>query len=385
VKWVLFGVLFCSSYLWAGSGPQPSQALVITNVNVVDTRSGVIHPGMTVAIKNDKIAAIGKVAITKPGPSVQVVNGNGGFLIPGLWDMNTHLRLAGTGETQRAGWLELYLAQGVTGIRDLDAIQKKGEVVDPGLRPDIEEEAAAPSDSRSTLRHSIENLDDVFIACQARPSDLQQRGVADKLEPVSAEASETYDPAIAYKTFLELSDNATWVVPSLVASEASSGFSHSALEEAAVREPENGAVPIQAKSHFQRARELVRAMHRAGVQLLAGTNGPSGNGRPRATVQRELELLVESGLTPLEALQAATFNPALYMVKLDRYGVVAPAHVADLVLLEANPLEDIRNLRRIEGVVMRGHYFSRPDLNRMLSQALEQIEGQKNTVSADSE
>jgi adenine deaminase len=73
------------------------------------------------------------------------------------------------------------------------------------------------------------------------------------------------------------------------------------------------------------------------------------------------------------------------MVKLDRYGVVAPAHVADLVLLEANPLEDIRNLRRIEGVVMRGHYFSRPDLNRMLSQALEQIEGQKNTVSADSE
>jgi imidazolonepropionase-like amidohydrolase len=156
------------------------------------------------------------------------------------------------------------------------------------------------------------------------------------------------------------------------------------LDEAAMRQQEDGAVAVDGKSHFQRARELVRAMHRAGVQLLAGTDGPSTNGRPRATVQRELELLVESGLTPLEALQAATFNPALYMVKLDKYGVVAPAHLANLVLLEANPLADIRNLRRIEGVVMRGHYFSRPDLNRMLSQALEQID-QKNAATADSE
>ena len=78
-------------------------------------------------------------------------------------------------------------------------------------------------------------------------------------------------------------------------------------------------------------------------------------------------MLVKTGFTPLQALQAATFNPALFMVKLDKYGVVEKGHVADLVLLEANPLEDISNTRKIDSVVIRGNYYSREDLDRMLA------------------
>jgi imidazolonepropionase-like amidohydrolase len=70
----------------------------------------------------------------------------------------------------------------------------------------------------------------------------------------------------------------------------------------------------------------------------------------------------------LQALQSATFNPALFMSKMDKYGVVELQRAADLVLLDANPLDDIRNTRRIFGVVMGGKYYSRRDLDTILQQ-----------------
>jgi imidazolonepropionase-like amidohydrolase len=73
----------------------------------------------------------------------------------------------------------------------------------------------------------------------------------------------------------------------------------------------------------------------------------------------------------MQALQAATFNPALFLVKLDKFGVVEMGHAADLVLLEANPLEDIRNTRRIAAVVMNGNYYSRQQLDSLLEKAAE--------------
>jgi imidazolonepropionase-like amidohydrolase len=88
-----------------------------------------------------------------------------------------------------------------------------------------------------------------------------------------------------------------------------------------------------------------------------------------------LELLVQSGFTPLQALQSATFTPALFMAKLDHYGVVELGRDADLVLLDANPLENITNLNRISAVVMAGQYLSRDDLDHMLSHAAELAKG----------
>jgi imidazolonepropionase-like amidohydrolase len=121
----------------------------------------------------------------------------------------------------------------------------------------------------------------------------------------------------------------------------------------------------------------VRQMHRTGVQFLTGTNGPSANLLPGMLVQRELELLVEGGLNALEALQAATINPALYMVKLNKYGTVERAHAADLVLLDGNPLENIGNTRKIAAVVMRGQYFSQGDLQTIAVRALNDLNAQE--------
>jgi imidazolonepropionase-like amidohydrolase len=77
-------------------------------------------------------------------------------------------------------------------------------------------------------------------------------------------------------------------------------------------------------------------------------------------------LFVRAGLTPMQALQTATRNPALFLNRLVDTGTVEKGKRADLVLLDANPLEDIANTRRIRAVVLAGRYFARPDLDQML-------------------
>ena len=115
---------------------------------------------------------------------------------------------------------------------------------------------------------------------------------------------------------------------------------------------------------------------------MAGTDGPDPYVFPGFSLHDELELLVKAGFSNAEALSAATFYPALFMVKLDRYGVVEPGRVADMVLLDANPLDDIRNTRKISAVVLRGKYYSRMDLDRMLAQVAEAAKKQ-DTVAQD--
>jgi imidazolonepropionase-like amidohydrolase len=87
---------------------------------------------------------------------------------------------------------------------------------------------------------------------------------------------------------------------------------------------------------------------------------------PGFSLHQELALFVRAGLTPMQALQTATRNPAEFMGRLADLGTVEKGKVADLVLLDSNPLEDIGNTRTIRAVVLAGRYFSRADLDRML-------------------
>ena len=109
-------------------------------------------------------------------------------------------------------------------------------------------------------------------------------------------------------------------------------------------------------------------MHAAGVQFMAGSDGPDPYVIPGFSLHQELELLVKSGFTPLQALQSATLNPGLFLSKIDKYGGIEPGRVADLVLLDANPLAEIDNTRKIFGVVAQGKYYSRQNLDTMLQQ-----------------
>jgi imidazolonepropionase-like amidohydrolase len=119
-----------------------------------------------------------------------------------------------------------------------------------------------------------------------------------------------------------------------------------------------------------RYRKLVGDMHSAGVELLAGTDtNPLNPVLPGWGLHEELALLQEAGLSPMSALQTATRNPARYFGILEETGTVEEGKSADLVLLDADPLADIRNTQKIYAVVMRGHYYSRVDLDGMLERA----------------
>lgn len=121
---------------------------------------------------------------------------------------------------------------------------------------------------------------------------------------------------------------------------------------------------------YQGAVERLRRLHRAGVQFLAGTDFGARFIYPGSSLHEELERLVaEIGLTPGEALQAATRNAAQFFGEEHRLGTIEVGKLADLVLLEANPLDDIRNTRRIAAVIAAGVYYDRSALERLLTRS----------------
>ena len=113
-------------------------------------------------------------------------------------------------------------------------------------------------------------------------------------------------------------------------------------------------------------------MSDAKIPFLAGTDAPQGYDLvPGASLHRELQLFVRAGLTPLQALQTATLNPAIYFGKTAEWGTIAPGKAADLVVLRANPLIDIANTRTVVAVVADGRYYSPRKLDRMRLHVME--------------
>jgi hypothetical protein len=108
------------------------------------------------------------------------------------------------------------------------------------------------------------------------------------------------------------------------------------------------------RQEFQKYKELTGILHREGVTLLAGTDSPEPYCPPGFALHQELELLVESGLTPAAALRAATINNARSLKQEDNLGSVTPGKLADLVILSADPTADIRNTRKIKLVIRGG-------------------------------
>lgn len=111
---------------------------------------------------------------------------------------------------------------------------------------------------------------------------------------------------------------------------------------------------------------ISQQFHRAGVRLLLGTDAMNTGTIPGVSAHDEMQLMVDAGLTPYEVLKAATTNGADFLGIAEPSGLIAVGHRADLVLLDGNPLERIANTRRIAGVMLRGKWFSQPDLTEML-------------------
>ncbi|HEV8130227.1 MAG TPA: amidohydrolase family protein [Acidobacteriota bacterium] len=152
---------------------------------------------------------------------------------------------------------------------------------------------------------------------------------------------ETYSDGKAAALFRRFSVNSTWLVPTLVTMRGL--WNRKDLSKEDVRYGDM----IKAKEL-----EVVNAMRRAHVKVMAGTDGPLDSAA--SALSEELALFVQAGFTPMEALQTATRNPAEFLGKLDRLGTVERGKIADLLLLDANPLEEIGNTKKIAVVFIAG-------------------------------
>ncbi|MGH7711962.1 MAG: amidohydrolase family protein, partial [Gemmatimonadaceae bacterium] len=108
---------------------------------------------------------------------------------------------------------------------------------------------------------------------------------------------------------------------------------------------------------FDKRVAVVAALYRAGVHIMPGTDAPLRNSPPGFGLHHELAYFVQAGLSPFEALRTATLEPARFFGMLDSLGTIEPGKLADLVLLAANPLDDIRNAARTVAVIANGSLF----------------------------
>lgn len=247
---------------------------------------------------------------------------------------------------------------------------------------------------------TIEHLQMFSTACSSREESLRGDLTAAVASPRAWDSAavlqrgqlavqiETFDRARCQALATRVAKSNTWMVPTIVVLRSTSFLDDTTLRnDPRVRyipkffsaswdprtdfrfravTPEGWAMR---KRMYNRQLEIVRLLHDAGAKFLAGTDLSNPWIFPGFSLHDELAHFVANGFTPLEALQAATLNPARFLAATDSLGTVRPGKVADLVLLDGNPLSDIRNVSRVHAVILNGQPLDRAKLDAMLKSA----------------
>jgi hypothetical protein len=247
-------------------------------------------------------------------------------------------------------------------------------------------------------QHSIEHLTGVLRACSSSEKRLMREqfyAPRSKQTPVQSHARQvawqrellrTQSEKFTAALLEEFVHNQTWQVPTLImlrnvafptaaqnfAKDARAPFVPRHLLDVwqTHRVTELKASPQELalrEEMLRKSLEMVGQMNAAGVRLMAGTDSAAPFVFPGSSLHDELALLVQAGLTPMQALQAATRSPAEFLGKLEEQGTIEPGKFADVLLLDANPLEDIRNTLKIHAVVLRGKLLDRGALDEILA------------------
>ncbi len=258
--------------------------------------------------------------------------------------------------------------------------------------------AVTAEEAAKAGQKSVEHLTGVLPACSTLNDKWNAAGRADlddylrggprlfegaRQHALREEMIGSYSPQKAAALFEVFKKNETWQVPTLTlwrmfSSLTDPGFTNDPrLKFVPVRERESWNPAEAAKESvadntalsqkdFMADEKVVGAMQKAGVRIMAGTDTGNPFCISGFALHDELKLLVQSGLTPLEALQSATLNPARFMGKEGDFGTVAEGKISDLVVLEANPFDDIANTEKISVVIFDGKFISKSEINAML-------------------
>lgn len=252
-----------------------------------------------------------------------------------------------------------------------------------GHRPFAISAIEAANAGQRSIEHARVFLHEAFPGSAAlRSAATQGEWTEDRRRMVDG-----HDRAMANEIFAAFVRNGTWYVPThltrwvdayaddpLVRDDSLLRYLHPLMKwqwledvDATIARDTSGAARLAYRDFYRKGLELTGEAHAAGVGILAGTDYIVAG----ADVHRELEQLVSAGLSPAEALRTATSNPAQYMRATADYGSVDVGKVADLLLLDADPLQDIRNTRRIRAVVFNGNLYDRTALDRLHAVVLE--------------
>ncbi|NNC96706.1 MAG: amidohydrolase family protein [Gammaproteobacteria bacterium] len=447
--------------------------IYIRNINVVDTVSGNIVPGQNILIRDGIIENISTRNIRPVDELIIIVDGEGKYLIPGLWDMHY-------ASQKRAEYTQhpLLLANGVMHVRDLSGCLNQNDPYwacaadrdrwnrlaneDSTYSPYYHQQTALPIDAglnlpedyannlQGTDSNQVEAIIDLasfqeldFLTATANLSQNSYLTLARLLnnsnmylageKPNSvtllnslAMRHKSYDhsslfaeecsstvgrlrsirPASSLQSTSQrrqllsnqntvqckalmtaMASSDSWWTPSLVSLKSQANSFDAAFRKSENRRfaslvqrylhwyldlknspfgPDVGSANVH-KEFYQRVQTHAADANQAGVRMLTGSNASTPYVYSGFSVHDELVALTEAGLSPLQALRTATLNPATFSGVSNQFGSIYTRMHADMIVLNANPLEDIRNTRNIDSVINRSTYYDRAALDKIFA------------------
>jgi len=406
--------------------PRPPRSFAITHATVIDGSGAPPSTDVTVVVDAGRILDLGAAPAIPAG--AEIVDGTGKFLVPGLWDMHVHTSwdrrftmplFVANGVTGVREMFAKDLGAVLRARREIAAgtligprIVTAGRIIDgpnagwPGSivanTPAQGEQAVAETQSQGAdfvkVYSSLSREVYFAIAEAARARRIPFAGHV-PTAVTAAEASEAGQKSIEHLTgipigpdieldslFARFHRNGTWQTPTLTVLRVGANPGDPSLST----NPNLRYVPYalgglwslarrmaagdtsqkrgdEKQGRFARQLEMVGRMYRDSVGLLAGSDEPNPYTIPGFSIHDELALLVRAGVPPMAALMAATRNPAIFLGAEDSLGTIGRGKTADLVLLDANPLENIANTRAITAVVLHGRLLRRPALDSILA------------------
>ncbi|MBZ9730831.1 amidohydrolase family protein [Salegentibacter sp. JZCK2] len=459
----LFSVLLFFS---CNNNSKESYDLVISNASIIDVENDKVISGQTIFISEDEIVEVGDNRDKDSYTSKEEIDAQGKFVMPGLWDNHVHFRGGDTLIRENKDLLPLFLAYGITTVRDAggditpsvlkwkDQIDK-GELDGPTIfssGPKLDGDQPAwpgsikvsdSSDIEAAL-DSVEKLEVDYVKMyDGNLSAENYYGIIEAAEkrglkttghmPMSADFMkaislgldgaehmyyplkacspaadsltklnlgygmiepliDTYDPELADEVFAKMSEENVFVTPTLYIGKTLAeilevdhqqdsllNYIGSGIEKTYQGRIE-GAKRAKASGSKMREKmeeistKMIGPMQNAGVKILAGSDCGAFNSYvyPGESLHGELSALAGAGLTNAQTLRTSIVNGPEFLDLEDKYGSVKEGKVADLLLLEKNPLENLQNLQEITAVVKNGKVINREDLRNMLQSVKRQ-------------